>query len=459
MFITTTLPYCNGPIHVGAAFEFVIADFLNRYLNSNGIKSYLNIGLDQTGQKILAKSKELNKDVDIYISEISKEWIESVGKLDVKCDNFYQTHTNEHKSGVINIWNKLLISGDIYEKNYVGKYCVGCESFKLDKDLINNKCPDHSNQVIQIVSEKNYFFNLGKYKNNITEWLKSDPISDSDKNELLKYIDEYDEFSISRKKSDKTFDIDVPGDDQVIGVWFSALLNYIFVCNDWDKTYTLQICGKDNIRFQCQIFQCILASLNKKNTDKVLIHGTILDEQGRKMSKTLGNVVDPVSEIEKYGTDAVRYYLLSGISTFGNSKWDSNEIVTNFNNHIVNDFGNLITRTLHLIDMKGISTIKPSKEFKSNVDNQLQLIHNNITTKYNIHEYCRKLNQLVKSGNHYINEKEPWRLGDPTETLSNLYYLLKSVSPFYYPIIPSKRSSIEDALTKKKKEIIFNKIV
>ncbi len=201
MFITTTLPYCNGPMHVGAAFEFVLADAINRFFKQNGKDSFLNIGLDQTGAKILAKSKELGIPVDDYIRNISIEWKDSCNKLNIDYDNFYETYSEEHIDNVKITWDYFINNGDIYEKEYTGKYCIGCESFKLEKDLVDGICTDHINGEIQCVSETNFFFNLGKYKKHLTTWLKSNPISKSDENELVKYISDYDDFSISRKKN------------------------------------------------------------------------------------------------------------------------------------------------------------------------------------------------------------------------------------------------------------------
>ena len=305
IFITTTLPYCNGNMHVGAAFEFILADSINRFFKSIGKNTYLNIGLDQNGSKILAKSKEIGIPVKEYVANISNVWIESCKKLNIEYNNFYQTSTEEHAEKVKKIWDFFIKKGDIYQKEYTGKYCMGCESFKLDKDLVDNKCNDHPNTEIQIINEKNYFFNLGEYKNTILAWLNSKPIIPENKiNELLVFINDYSELSVSRRKTEYTYGIDVPNDkEQIIYCWFEALLNYCISADNWigwNSCDIIQLYGVDNNRFQAQIFQCFLAALGYKNSDKMFIHGTILDDQGRKMSKTLGNVIDPISQLEKY---------------------------------------------------------------------------------------------------------------------------------------------------------------
>jgi len=446
---------------VGAAFEFILADAINRWFKLRGKNSYLNIGLDQTGSKILAKSKELGIPVSEYIKGISIDWKKSCKSLNIEYDNFYETYTDKHADKVKEYWNIFLKNGDIYEKEYTGKYCVGCESFKLDKDLKDGKCQDHPITEIQEINETNFFFNLGKYKDKIIQWLESNPISESDKNELLKYLNDYNELSISRKKTDHTFDIEVPGrEDQVIYVWFSALLNYIFAAPNWDKSINIQLCGPDNLRFQAQIFQVFLSSLGKKNTDKIIIHGTILDKDGRKISKTLGNVIDPIDQLEKFGLDAVRYYALAGISTYSNSSWSEEDLKNLWNADIVNDWGNLVSRTLHLIDIKSEGKIKvvPLRDFADTIQNYRKEI-TDLWNEFKVKDALKKTNELVKFGNKYINDTKPWASTNSDFELSNLYLLLITVNEFYIPLFGNERcGEISKIIDAGKKEILFNRI-
>ena len=453
LFITTTLPYCNGNMHVGAAFEFILADSLNRHFKSIGLETYLNIGLDQNGSKILAKSKELGLPVDEYIKNISEIWIESCNQLNIGYDNFYQTSTKEHAVKVQNVWNYFIENGDIYLKEYTGKYCVGCESFKLEKDLIENKCNEHPKNEIQLVSESNYFFNLKKYKDNLFNWLAYGPLEEVDRNELVKYLNDYEEISVSRKKTDFTFGIEVPNDsDQIIYVWLDALCNYLFAANDWcgwDNVEILQVCGNDNLRFQ---------ALGNKNSDKIFIHGTILDKNGKKMSKSEGNVVDPIEQLEKYGLNPIRYYTLAGLNTTQNSSWDEEKLISQYNSEICNDWGNLVSRVLHLIDTK------------LNGETNANLIHNEFTLLVNkleceiiilwdslkIKEALQKTNELVKLGNKYINDEKPWGNENFQEILNNLYYLIKVVGELYKPVFPS--IPINEVINNKKKVILFEKL-
>jgi methionyl-tRNA synthetase len=461
IFITTTLPYCNGSIHVGAAFEFILADAFNRWFKLNGKKSFLNIGLDQTGSKILAKSKELGIPVGEYIKNISIDWKKACEKLNIEYDNFYETYTEEHADKVKKYWDIFLKNGDIYEKEYNGKYCVGCESFKLGKDLVDGKCQDHPSTEIQIINEKNFFFNLGKYKEQIIKWLESNPISESNKNELAKYLEDYTELSISRKKTEYTFDIEVPDrDDQVIYVWFSALLNYIFAAPDWENSTIIQLCGPDNLRFQAQIFQTFLSSLGKKNTDKLLVHGTILDKNGHKISKTLGNVIDPIEQLEKYGLEPVRYYALAGLNTYSNSSWNEDDLKNIWNAEIVNDWGNLLSRVLHLVDIKcnGKCNGVKSENFSNVVDDYQEDIKT-LWFEFKVKDALQKTNSLVKYANKYINDVKPWVSDNYEIELANLLYLILAVNISYIPVFGYKKyNEISAAIEIGKKHILFNRI-
>ena len=467
IFITSTLPYANSyRPHIGHLFEFILSDSITRFYKTiyGDDNVYFNTGLDQNGTKILQKAKELNLPIEDFLSGVSIEWKRFCDLFHIKYDNFYETSSKQHASNVTEIWNKFLEKGDIFEKEYTGQYCIGCESFKLNKDLVDGKCPDHPNLNLEINSEKNYFFNLGEYKNTILNWLNSNPIIPENKiNELLVFINDYDDIPISRKKTEQSLGINVPNcDDQVIYVWFDALLNYVFAADKWagwDNCQSIQLCGPDNLRFQAQVFQCFLAGLEQKNTDKILIHGTILDSYGRKMSKTLGNVIDPISQLEKYGLNPIRYYAIAGLNTTENSNWDEDILVKQFNSEMCRGYGNLITRTLHLIDTKlNGNTLYPEDDFTKFVKNKLSII-DNLWISLNIKEACSEIYRLVNFGNKYINDNEPWKLEDPTQVLSNLYYLIIEITKKYEPIFPEKCKEINEIITKKKKAIIFELLI
>ena len=304
---------------------------------------------------------------------------------------------------------------------------------------------------------------MDKYKDIISNYIENVIIPYNKNTELLTFLEEYKEISVSRKKTDKTWGIPVPGrNDQVIYVWFDALLNYIFACEEFtnwnDCMKIIQLCGPDNLRFQGQIFQAFLAAYDKKFTDKILVHGTILDKNGKKMSKTEGNVIDPIEQLNKWGLDAVRYYALAGLNTYDNSSWDEDKLVNQFNSEICNDWGNLVSRVLHLIDTKLNGEIDYSTENFRNYVNDV--FNNEIYTSmdsFKIKDSFEKLNGLVKYANKYINDEKPWSLENPKEVLSNLYYLIIKVADVYAWIFPHRKDILE-AIKNKKKIILFQKL-
>ena len=405
-------------------------------------------------------------DIKDHLSNLNDIWVDFCKKFQIGYDNFYRTSDVSHHDKVKIIWNKFLERGDIYKKNYKGKYCVGCESFKPDKEIINNKCIEHQNLDLLLIDEENYFFKLTNYKDNLIEWIKSNPdfLEPKSKLEELKYLlNNIEDISISRLKDNCPWGVDVPDDENhIIYVWFDALWNYAFAAGyltdnfKWDNV--IQICGPDNLRFQAVIFQSFLASEGIKKSDKLIVHGTILDKEGKKISKSLGNIIDPIEQLDKYGIDAVRYYSLSGLSTYANSNWNEEELVRIWNSDICNDWGNLISRTLHLIDTKlGGNLIQPDDYFIDIVSKHLDRV-NSLWGEHKIKEALQKTNELVKFGNKYINDEKPWIGENYIGSLSNLYYLLNIVSSLYYPVFPEKHKEVLESINIKKKKILFNKI-
>lgn len=465
IFITTTLPYPNAEYpHVGFLFESVLADFLNRFLKSKGFNTFFNTGLDEEGLKIYQKAKSLCLTPQEYLNIVAPNYIEFCKKYHIEYDNFYRTSSERHSKRVQDVWLQLLEKGDIYKKKYYGKYCVGCESFKTDKELIENKCQYHTNIDIELVDEENYFLNLSKYKEEVLNWLNSNPIIPQIHiKELINFINEYDEISVSRLRKNCPWGTIVPNDEEhTIFIWLSALTNYFIAADDWigwNNCDVIQLYGVDNNRFQAHIFQSILSAIGYKHSHKMLIHGTILDKNGKKMSKSEGNVIDPIEQLEKFGLDAVRYYALAGLNTCDNSAWDEEKLINQFNSEICNDWGNLVSRVLHLIDSKiNGSIIDPTEEFKDFVD---RFENNEIEScweDFRIKDGLQKTNDLVKYANKYINDEKPWSLENPEQVLSNLFYLIGTVKQIYDWIFPHRKEEISEALRNKKKVILFTKI-
>lgn len=452
----------NSIPHIGHLFEFILADSLTKYYRQNGRNVYFNTGIDEHGIKVYSKSVELNIPIKEHLDNLNDIWLDFCKKFNIDYDNFYRTSSSDHHEKVKVIWNKFLERGDIYKKDYTGKYCVGCESFKVDKEIINNKCPEHTNLKLQDVNEENYFFKLTKYKDILFNWIESTPEFLEPKSkidELKNLITSSEDISISRLKENCPWGVDVPGDDKhIIYVWFDALLNYIFAAGyltdnfNWDNV--IQLCGPDNLRFQAVIFQSFLESEGIKKSSKLLVHGTILDKEGKKISKSLGNTIDPIDQLNKYGVDPIKYYSLCGLSTYTNSNWNEEDLIRIWNSDVCNDWGNLISRTLHLIDTKlDGNTIDVDNDF-SDLVRKAESNVKQLWEDFKIKEALQKTNELVKFANKYINEVKPWALTDSSKELSNLYYLIGIVNKLYTPVLPN----IEESLKLKKKSILFNRI-
>jgi len=478
-YITTTLPYANSVPHIGHAFEFIIGDAIARYFRGkNGDANvHFNIGLDEHGKKIHDASVAAGKPTQEYLNELNDKWKQFCSLFNIEYNSFYRTSNPKHYAAVSKFWTECEQKGLIYKKTYQGTYCVGCESFKLEKDLEDGKCPDHLNLDTQFVEEENYFFALTKFRKELLEWANKDlylrPYAKAD--ELKNVIDDIQDISISRKRESVPWGVPVPGDgSQVIYVWFEALLNYILIIGyyndreEFDEYWkdSVQIFGPDNLKFQAAIFQGILTAAGVKHTGALLCHGTILDKEGRKMSKTVGNVIDPIDQLDKYGIDAVRYYALAGLQVYGNSGWDEEQLVKLYNAHLADNYGNLLTRVVHLINLRDKDEKFDDCNYTDGRKAKYELFEIHFDTvkqlwdNYDVTAALHKLNDIIKSANQYITEKAPWAKDaqDVEEVLSTLYWVLEEATLLYLPVIPHRGKQALESLTNLRKEIVFPKI-
>lgn len=461
-FITTTLPYANAAPHIGHTFEFVLADVIADYwrakLGKENVR--LNIGLDEHGQKIWQKAQQLGKDPQTYCDETAAEWKRFCDLLEITYDYFYRTSDQQHKESALRFTEEL--AEFIYERDYEGLYCVGCESYKTSKEVVNGRCAIHGYELSP-TKERVKCFDLKRFSDSIEDRLVDKTLS----NELRNIIDSDFDFPITRKNVEWA----IPFEDGTLHCWHEALCNYIFAAGyyrgDEFKQWwpnTLQLCGKDNLKFQAYIFQAMLLAAGVEQTSEILVHGIILDEKGTKMSKSLGNVIDPVTQIEKYGAQALRYYLTLGLSTYGDSAFSEKELVNQWNNEIVGGFGNLIARTLHLVDIQNVDLdLEFVKNIKSGVywhevNNAKSKAIQNAFERYDFHAVRELLCSWVGELNKRINDERPFdpKVENRTYIIADIWKALSCIGDFYAILLKDDR--IVPALKGGKKAILYQKL-
>lgn len=477
-YITTTLPYVNADPHIGHTLEFIHADILARYYRKkNGKDSvFFNVGTDEHGLKIYQKAEDNKKTAQEYVDFYAGRWQEFCELFSISYDSFYRTSDKKHHKLAQKFWEKSSQNGDIYKKKYEGLYCVGCEEFKTEKDLVDGLCPLHNTKPITI-SEENYFFKLSKYKDTLLKWLdeNGEDIKPEHKiTELRNWIKNMEDISISRVKEKLPWGIEVPGDpEQVMYVWFDALTNYtnVFFDEDFDdKTKFekwwpgIQFFGPDNLRFQCAIWQSMLLSAGFAHSAKLLCHGMVLAEDGTKMSKSIGNGISPFDQHEKFGTEAVRFYLGAGLPTYSDSPYKELDLINLYNSHLANNFGNLLNRVIHLAIKSG-SKINNSEsvesEFKINVDGFSQR-YSELMEGFEIQSALQIANELSSFGNEYITVEKPWEIKEDQNRvemiLNNLSYLLSVLIDLYEPVVPHSCEKAIEHLNKVEPVVLFEKL-
>jgi len=362
LYITTTLPYVNAEPHIGFAMELIHADIVARYKEMQGFDIFFNTGTDEHGLKIYQAALREGKTPQFYTDELAQKFKNLQPLLGLSKDlHFIRTTDEHHKKAAQEFWKLCEKAGDIYKKEYKIRYCVGCELEKTDSELVDGRCPIHSNRELEIIEEDNYFFRLSKYGPNLLEFYDENPnfvVPDSRLNEMRALIDRgLEDFSISRLKSKMPWGIDAPGDpDHVQYVWFDALISYISTIG-WPDNMTkfnkywpvVQFAGKDQVRQQVVMWQAMLMSAGLAPSQQIIIHGFI-NYEGQKMSKSLGNVISPQEIIDEYGLDALRYFVAREFNQFEDTDISREKLKTAYNANLANGLGNLVARVMKLAE-------------------------------------------------------------------------------------------------------------
>jgi methionyl-tRNA synthetase len=364
-YITTTLPYVNAPLHMGHALEFVRADTIARYKKLQGLDVYFNTGTDEHGIKNYQKAEEQKISAQKFVDAGFETFKEQLRMFGVSDDiHFVRTTDPHHEKAAQEFWRRVEKNGYIYKKNYEAKYCIGCESEKTDSEL-NEKgeCLLHPGRPVEIIKEENYFFKFSAFQKPLLDFYEKNQnfiIPDFRYHEMKNFVKNgLQDFSISRLKEKMPWGIEVPGDpEHVMYVWFDALVNYISTLgwpNElenfekyWVNGTPTQYCGKDNTRFQGVTWQAMLLAADVPNSHQIVVNGFITAEGGVRMSKSLGNGVNPGDVVKEYGTDALRYFLLREVSSFEDSPFTIERFKDAYNSGLANGIGNLVSRIMTL---------------------------------------------------------------------------------------------------------------
>ncbi|MDD4332904.1 MAG: methionine--tRNA ligase [Patescibacteria group bacterium] len=450
-YITTTLPYVNAEPHIGFAAEIIRADVLARWQRQIGNEVFFNTGTDEHGLKIYRKSKERGMDAQEYCDEYAAKFENLKNALNLTYDSFVRTTDEHHQKAAQEFWNLCQKNGDIYKKNYQVKYCVGCELEKTESELIDGRCPLHPNQELELIDEENYFFRFSKYQDKLLKFYQknSDFVAPAHR---LKEITEFvkrglKDFSISRLKKKMPWGVAVPGDEeQVMYVWFDALVNYIDAL-DWPEDNRkfknfwpgIQVAGKDNLRQQTAMWQAMLMSAGLPNSRQVLIFGFITSG-GQKMSKSLGNVVNPLELVEKYGTDATRYFLLSELQPFEDSDFTIAKFEEKYNADLANGLGNLTARVSNLLEKNNIEL-----KLKIGNDKELKKRFTKLIEEYQFNECLKILWDKIRECDEFLSAKTPWKLTEQKEIKKILEPVARNIlniAELLQPFLPATAEKI-----------------
>jgi len=469
VFISTAIPYVNAKPHIGFALELVQADTYARFKRSEGADVFFLTGTDENSLKNVQAAEEAGKETSVFVEKNAKFFEKLVQDLSISNDDFIRTSVEErHKRGAEKLWKAC--QHDIYKKKYKGFYCVGCEEFKTEKDLNEKgRCPEHPNKDIEIVEEENYFFKLSNYQEKLKEAIETGKIQiipEKRKNEMLSFIKTgLEDFSISRSKERaKGWGISVPKDEnQVMYVWFDALTNYITALDYANKgekfkeywegaEEIIHIIGKGINRFHTIYWPAVLLSAGERMPNKVFAHGYVT-AGGQKMSKSLGNVIDPFSLIEKYGAEAVRYYLLREIPAYEDGDFSIEKFEARYNGDLANGLGNFASRVLKLYSEYG------GEETEALVDlEKVEEIKEKIG-EFKFNEAIALIFEMITVGDKYFNEKKPWETKDES-IIGDTVGLLKKVAELLIPFLPGTAEKILGKIKNKEaiKEPLFPRL-
>lgn len=459
-YITTTLPYVNSDPHIGFAMEIIRADVIARYKKTLGTEVFFNTGTDEHGTKIFRKATEAGISPQEYTDGYAAKFRALLPVLGISSDiHFIRTTDASHVSAAQEFWKVCEKNGDIYKKKYSVKYCVGCELEKTESELVDGRCPIHPSQELELIEEENYFFRFSKYQGKLLDLYKTVPdfvIPSSRLGEIRAFVERgLEDFSISRLKSKMPWGVPVPGDDeQVMYVWFDALVNYISTIGwpgdvaQFEKWWNqsggvVQYCGKDNLRQQSAMWQAMLMSAGISSSRQIIINGFITSG-GKKMSKSEGNVVDPIALVNEYkdfgGSDTLRYFVCRELHPFEDSDFTLEKFKNAYNSHLANGLGNLVSRIMTMAS----ANLPVPVQIPARAD---MSVFNTAIDSYDLQAATSIIWQHVGALDTTIQETAPFKLvktdkEKALEIITDLVTRLHLIATMLIPIMPDTAEKI-----------------
>jgi len=467
-YVTTAIDYVNARPHLGTAYEKIGADCLARFKRLAGYDTYFLMGTDEHSTNVEKEARKMGKDPQVYTDEMAVEFEKTWAALGISYDQFIRTTAPEHVAAVRHLFEKIHANGYIYEGTYKGLYCVSCEEFVAEKDLVDGKCPRHKTEP-EFIEETNYFFALSKFSDRLKSHIIDNPgfiQPEIRKNEILKVIEQgLEDVSVSR--SGKEWGVPLPiAEDQVVYVWFDALINYVSALGFGDppgEKYErywpadCHIIGKDITRFHCLIWPAMLMAAEVPLPVCVFGHGFVYN-RGEKMSKTIGNIVDPSDLAGFFGADALRYLLLKEIAFNRDGDFTVELFVTRYNAELANELGNLFSRALSMTNRYRDGEVPTWSEAAASDFERLAggvvEDYESAMERLSFDTGLQALWRAVQAANRYVEEQKPWKLAkagadgaaDLDKCLRVLLEVLRLCSVLCVPFMPTKSVEMREQL-------------
>lgn len=456
-YVTTPIYYINADPHIGHAYSTIAADVLARWHRFAGEDVFFLTGLDENSAKTVDAAEDAGwDDIQAYADSMAENWLEVWDALNISNDDFIRTTEERHRRNVRDFIEKLREGGDIYKGTYEGLYCEGCEGYLSESDMEDGKCPLHDEEPVHL-EEENYFFRLTDYEDQLYEHIKENPDfirPESRRNEVLSLIEDgLEDVSVSRPHLD--WGIKVPWEEeQTVWVWVDALINYMIPEDYWPAD--LHIIAKDILRFHCVIWPGMLLAAGYELPGQILSHG-FLTVGGKKISKSLGNVIDPVYLSEEYSADGLRYYLMREKTLGQDGDFSEEALVDRYNSELADAFGNFAHRTLTFISNNFDGEVPGGEldpDLSEEVREEVEEVKN-LMDEAKVNRALEEIISIARRGNEYFQSCEPWNSSESeaSDCLYNCANLVDTLASLFYPFIPTSSEKLTNILDLELKKI------